>query len=49
MFETEILKRFLEEGRKNGKEIGVKEYFLYFLKFVSTVMPNLDFDRTKIQ
>ena len=46
---SHVMKRLLEEGRKNGKEIGVEEYFLYFLKFVSTVMPNLDFDRTKIQ
>jgi ubiquitin-like-conjugating enzyme ATG3 len=46
---SHVMKRLLEEAHKNGKEIGVEKYFLYFLKFVSTVMPNLDFDRTKIQ
>lgn len=45
---SHVMKRLLEEAKKNGKEIGVEEYFCYFLKFVSTVMPNLDFDNTKI-
>ena len=44
-----VMKRLIEEEKKNKKDIQVFEYFIYFLKFVSTIIPNLDFDRTFIK
>ena len=44
-----VMKRLIEEEKKNKKDIQVFEYFIYFLKFVSTIIPNLDFDKTHIK
>ena len=43
---SHMIKRLIEEERKNNKEINVHEYFIYFLKFFSTIIPNLNFDIT---
>jgi ubiquitin-like-conjugating enzyme ATG3 len=40
---SHMIKRLIEEEKKNNKEINVHEYFIYFLKFFSTIIPNLDY------
>lgn len=42
-----VMKRLIEEELANGVTVNVLHYFIYFLKFVSTIIPNLDFDTTK--
>ena len=41
---SHIMKRFMQYDE--DKEISVEHYFLYFLKFVSCILPNLEFDFT---
>lgn len=43
---AEVIKKLSSEAMKNGKEIKVEHYMFIFLKFISSVMPNLEMDFT---
>ncbi|VDK45029.1 unnamed protein product [Cylicostephanus goldi] len=42
-----MMKRLLDQLAENGKELGVHEYLLIFLKFVQTVIPTIEYDYTR--
>ncbi|KAK5985981.1 Autophagy protein 3 [Trichostrongylus colubriformis] len=44
---AEMMKRLLDQLAENGKELGVHEYLLIFLKFVQTVIPTIEYDYTR--
>ncbi|KAK6747326.1 hypothetical protein RB195_000496 [Necator americanus] len=44
---AEMMKRLLDQLAENGKELGVHEYLLIFLKFVQAVIPTIEYDYTK--
>ena len=41
-----MMKRMIELEKLNNNKITVDKYFIYFLKFISCVIPNLEFDYT---
>ncbi|VDL77059.1 unnamed protein product [Nippostrongylus brasiliensis] len=44
---AEMMKRLLDQLAENGKELGVHEYLLIFLKFVQAVIPTIEYDYTR--
>lgn len=44
---AEMMKRLLDQLEDNGKELGVHEYLLIFLKFVQAVIPTIEYDYTR--
>uniref|UniRef100_A0A0K0D022 Ubiquitin-like-conjugating enzyme ATG3 n=1 Tax=Angiostrongylus cantonensis TaxID=6313 RepID=A0A0K0D022_ANGCA len=42
-----MMKRLLDQLEDNGKELGVHEYLLIFLKFVQAVIPTIEYDYTR--
>ncbi len=45
---SEVMKKLIKIELENNKNIVVKHYFIYFLKFVSCIFPNMNFDFTTI-
>lgn len=43
---AEMMKKFLERLRQGGKEVRLDQYLVVFLKFMSGVIPNIDYDHT---
>ena len=41
------MKRLIEQLAENGKELGVHQYLLIFLKFVQAVIPTIEYDYTR--
>ena len=42
-----MMKRMIEFEKKHNKnKITIEKYFVYFIKFISCVIPNLEFDYT---
>uniref|UniRef100_A0A914CVI1 Autophagy-related protein 3 n=1 Tax=Acrobeloides nanus TaxID=290746 RepID=A0A914CVI1_9BILA len=44
---AEVMKRLIEQLADNGKELGVHQYLLVFLKFVQAVIPTIEYDYTR--
>ncbi|CAD6190766.1 unnamed protein product [Caenorhabditis auriculariae] len=44
---AEMMKRLLDQYAESGKELGVHEYLLLFLKFVQAVIPTIEYDYTR--
>ena len=44
---AEMMKRLLDQYAENGKDLGVHEYLLLFLKFVQAVIPTIEYDYTR--
>ncbi|CAJ0587663.1 unnamed protein product, partial [Mesorhabditis spiculigera] len=44
---AETMKRLCDQLTENGKELGVHQYMLVFLKFVQAVVPTIEYDYTK--
>lgn len=44
---AETMKRIMEQLADNGKELGVHQYLLIFLKFVQAVIPTIEYDFTR--
>ena len=41
-----MMKKIISYEKNSNKKISIEKYFLYFIKFVSCVIPNLEFDFT---
>jgi ubiquitin-like-conjugating enzyme ATG3 len=41
-----VMKRIMEHLRDQGKELRVDQYLLLFLKFMSAVLPTIEYDYT---
>jgi len=44
---ADVIKRLIEQLADNGKELGVHQYLLIFLKFVQAVVPTIEYDYTR--
>uniref|UniRef100_A0A5S6R2D7 Ubiquitin-like-conjugating enzyme ATG3 n=1 Tax=Trichuris muris TaxID=70415 RepID=A0A5S6R2D7_TRIMR len=44
---AETMKRLIETFAENGKELGVHQYLVVFLKFVQAVIPTIEYDYSK--
>ncbi|PAV75123.1 hypothetical protein WR25_22264 [Diploscapter pachys] len=44
---AEMMKRLLDQYAESGKNLGVHEYLLLFLKFVQAVIPTIEYDYTR--
>uniref|UniRef100_A0AC34Q2N9 Ubiquitin-like-conjugating enzyme ATG3 n=1 Tax=Panagrolaimus sp. JU765 TaxID=591449 RepID=A0AC34Q2N9_9BILA len=44
---AEVMKKLIEQLGSNGKELGVHQYLLIFLKFVQAVIPTIEYDYTR--
>jgi len=44
---ADVIKRLIETLADNGKELGVHQYLLIFLKFVQAVVPTIEYDYTR--
>ena len=42
-----MMKRLLDQYAESGKDLGVHEYLLVFLKFVQAVIPTIEYDYTR--
>ncbi|KAJ1508104.1 E2-like enzyme [Coelomomyces lativittatus] len=43
---AEMMKKFLHKWFQQGKEIRVDQYLVFFLKFMASVLPTMDYDHT---
>ena len=43
---AEVMKTFCDRLRSGDKELRVEQYFFLFLKFISTVIPTINYDFT---
>ena len=41
------MKKLIEVVSEGGRELGVHEYILVFLKFIQAVIPTIEYDFTK--
>ncbi|KAI9138607.1 autophagocytosis associated protein [Paraphysoderma sedebokerense] len=41
-----VMKRIMEKMKESGKELRVDQYLVLFLKFMSCVLPTIDYDHT---
>lgn len=41
-----VMRRIVGFMRRDGREVRVDQYLVIFLKFISTVLPNIDYDHT---
>jgi len=44
---AEVMKKLIEQLESSGKELGVHQYLLIFLKFVQAVIPTIEYDYTR--
>uniref|UniRef100_A0A914W9C5 Ubiquitin-like-conjugating enzyme ATG3 n=1 Tax=Plectus sambesii TaxID=2011161 RepID=A0A914W9C5_9BILA len=44
---AEVMKRLIEQLAESGRELGVHQYLLIFLKFVQAVIPTIEYDYTR--
>jgi len=44
---AEVMKKLIDTIEENGKELGVHQYLLIFLKFVQAVIPTVEYDFTQ--
>lgn len=42
-----VMKKLIETVQEGGRELGVHEYLLIFLKFIQAVIPTIEYDFTK--
>lgn len=42
-----VMKKLIETVQEGGRELGVHEYLLVFLKFIQAVIPTIEYDFTK--
>jgi len=40
------MKKIMDRMRESGKELRVDQYLLLFLKFISAVIPTIEYDYT---
>lgn len=43
---AEVMKKLMERMKESGKELRVDQYLLVFLKFISAVIPTIEYDYT---
>lgn len=43
---AEVMKKIMDRMRESGKELRVDQYLLLFLKFISAVIPTIEYDYT---
>lgn len=43
---SDVMKKFIDEAKKNGKKIKPHQTLLIFLKFMGSVMPTIEYDNT---
>ena len=43
---SEVMKKLIKIELEHNKEISIKKYFIFFFKFVSCIIPQIDFDFT---
>jgi len=43
---SNVMKRIIDNLTENGKDLRVDQYLLLFLKFVSAIIPTIDYDYT---
>lgn len=41
-----VMKRIVAQLKAGGRDVDVREYLLMFLKFISSVVPTLNYDHT---
>lgn len=44
---AEVMKRLIDQLSENGRDLGVHQYLLVFLKFVQAVIPTIEYDYTR--
>uniref|UniRef100_A0A915KKB6 Ubiquitin-like-conjugating enzyme ATG3 n=1 Tax=Romanomermis culicivorax TaxID=13658 RepID=A0A915KKB6_ROMCU len=44
---ADVMKRIIDELADNGRELGVHQYLIVFLKFLQAVIPTIEYDYTK--
>ncbi|CAI4221827.1 unnamed protein product [Auanema sp. JU1783] len=44
---AEMMKRLIDQYTSNGRDLGVHEYLMLFLKFVQAVIPTIEYDFTR--
>ena len=42
-----VMKKLIEVVSEGGRDLGVHEYILVFLKFIQAVIPTIEYDFTK--
>ena len=42
----EVMKKLIRQYRDNNKTISIDHYMFIFLKFISSVLPNINYDKT---
>jgi len=43
---SDVMKKLIKIDLEHDKEINIEKYFVFFLKFVSCIIPHIDFDFT---
>ena len=43
---SDVMKKFVEESKRNGKKIKPHQSLLVFLKFMGSIMPTIEYDHT---
>lgn len=44
---AEVMKKLIGQLASSGKELGVHQYLIIFLKFVQAVIPTIEYDYTR--
>ena len=42
----EVMKSLIKQYRESGKDINIDHYMFIFLKFISSIIPNINYDKT---